>query len=91
MATFESLAYEYAEYIRNNARQPYVVPEIMRRLNSLTYTDSGNPLTREDKLKILSHIEVILSMGYGKVFEQRAEDSSDFLDILNQLKNAVRR
>lgn len=89
MATLSDLAKQYAMYIRLNQDNPSAVSEIVSRINSLTYTESGRSISGADRDKLFVEIEETLSKpqvtkdGY---LLKEAEDSSALLALVQMIR-----
>lgn len=87
MATIESLGKKYAEYLEDNYHSPTVVEDIIKKINSITYTE-GESLSDEDKTKLIDSIE---SNYYGTVRPAlESEDSTDFISMIKAVRKEVK-
>lgn len=89
MATIEDLGKEYAQFIRLNRDNPNVVTEIAGRINGLTYTGTGKPISNDDKVKLADVIEGELSgkrnTEDGPIVVE-AEDSRQLLKLVGLIR-----
>lgn len=92
MATLESLAQEYANYLRYNRDNPSAATEIINRINSITYTSSGSKISSSDKEELIDLIEKELSPkrktrdGYLIV---ESEDSTQLIRLIQMVKSGT--
>lgn len=92
MATINSLAEEYANYLRLNVGNPSAASEIVRRINALTYTSSGKSLSESDKDSLLSAIEEQLQpkrTGSDGRFITESEDSTQLIRLIQMVRSGT--
>ncbi len=87
MATIESLGKKYAEYIEDNYHSPTVVEDIVKKINSITYTE-GESLSDEDKKKLINSIESHYYKIERPVLE--SEDSTDFINMIKAIREELK-
>jgi hypothetical protein len=91
MATISDLGKEYAGYIRLNIHNPNVSTEMVRRINGLTYTETGEPLSNEDKMKLLDTIQdELIKYQTKRGISVKAEDSRTLIDIIDLIRKKMR-
>lgn len=97
MATIDSLSEEYATYLILNRNDPNVVSELAKRINKLTYTESGKYLSNEDKEKILNKLKLKISpnndleLPDGTFLIQESQDSSDLIKLIQLVRLEVKK
>ncbi|HEX7814403.1 hypothetical protein [Dyella sp.] len=94
MATINSLAKEYADYLILNRFDPGAASEVLRRIERITYVESGNPLSAVTKQHLVAEIEVILLStfkipGTDLNFAAESEDSSELVKLIALLRQGV--
>ncbi|MCL6714177.1 hypothetical protein M8R20_45130 [Pseudomonas sp. R2.Fl] len=93
MATIDSLAREYVQYIRLNQDNPSAVSEIAKRINGITYTDSGASLTTADRARLVGAMEQEINADKrtsdGLYIVVESEDSSQLIRLIQMLKKQV--
>ena len=93
MATFKDLGIEYAKYIKLNRNNPSVVNEIIKKIDSLVFTDTSKPLSKEDKLQIIKYIQdELLKKKYedGHLIIE-AEDSTELVNLIQMLQDNAQK
>ena len=93
MATKKDLAESYASFIRRNAMTLNVVEEICNKLDSLSYSDNGKKLSKEDKLEIIGYIEEALNERRtgGYRFSTESEDSTAFIALMKAIADRYKK
>lgn len=94
MATIQSLAQDYANYLALNQNNANVKQEIINRLNSLTYTSSGLGISDSDKSSILDEMERILDKNKhhieGNIYLiKESEDSSELIKMIRAIRKII--
>jgi hypothetical protein len=93
MATIRSLATEYANYLALNSENPGAAAEIVKRINGLTYTNSGKSLTESDKRNLVNKIELALlpekRAPDGLSFAVESEDSSQLIRLIQMIRSST--
>lgn len=84
MPTKKSLAKEYAEYLELNQDNPNVVDELAKRINSITFTKTQEPIPDKDKEEILNEITQIINSDERLITE--AEDSTELIKLIQMIK-----
>jgi len=87
MATIESLGKKYAEYLEDNYYSPTIVEDIIKRINSITYTE-GESLSDIDKTKLIDSIESHYNAKIRPALE--SEDSTDFISMIKAVRKEVK-
>ena len=94
MATFTELGQEYGDFLENNSQTPNrAIQEIVTKINSLRFTESKDPLSVQDKLKIIAEIEAYLQTrkkrnGYLIV---ESHNSTSYIDLVNQIRELIKK
>jgi hypothetical protein len=87
MPSLKDIAKEYADYYLShpNSQTAY---EIARKIKSLTYTQTGKPLSESDIDELIKDIDKnipkIKSFSESKEAAYGSDDSSDFINILKR-------
>ena len=94
MPTLKDFAEEYANSIRVNRGNPILSKEIATRIKELSYTQTGQSLSADDREKILQEIENLLGIspqatGSGLRMVKNAEDSSNFIAMVQQIRSEL--
>lgn len=93
MATIDSLAKEYADYLKLNFANPSATSEIIRRINGLTYTGTGNKLSVSDREKLVGEIERQINLENitpdGQFISLESEDSRQLLQLIQMIRKGV--
>jgi len=93
MATISSLATEYANYLLLNSENPGAAGEIIKRINGLKYTNSGDSLTESDKNDLLNKIEAALlpekRTPDGLWIVVESEDSSQLIKLIQMVRSST--
>jgi uncharacterized coiled-coil DUF342 family protein len=89
MPTLNDFAVEYANYIRNNIKNPILSKEIALHIKELSYTQTGKPLSNEDREKILKKIETFLVTNISTESVKNAEDSTNFIAMVQQIRKEL--
>ena len=91
MATLESIATEIVDYINSHYQSNNLYSYILNKVNSLTYTGTRLPLSKEDRNKLGDIVEFKLEYGSDKdigdpVWFGESESSKAFLDLVELIK-----
>jgi ribosome-binding protein aMBF1 (putative translation factor) len=95
MPTLRDFAEEYANCIRSQRENnPILSREIALRIKGLSYTKTGESLSKEDKENILQELENLLgisaqSTGSKPVMIKNAEDSTNFIAMVQQIRSEL--
>jgi len=84
-------AAHYLARIRETRNSPDEVERILSELNSLVWTESQKPLTKQDKLAIIEEIRsqaFPLTKSWEVIVE--ASDNSGILDVISALKKGAK-
>ena len=91
MASLESIGTEIVDYINNHYQSNNLYSYVLTKVNSLTYTKTGLPLSVEDREKLGKIVQFKLEFGSDKnigdtVFLGESESSKAFLDLVELIK-----
>ena len=87
MATIESLGKKYSEYLEDNYYSPTVVDDIVKKINSITYTE-GESLSDIDKTKLIDSIESHYNAKVRPALE--SEDSTNFISMITAVRKEIK-
>ena len=94
MPTLNDLARDYAEYLENNARNSsQALQEVANKIKSLRYTETQEPISVEDRIKLVADIEAYLKNKKGKEGHLILESSVSisYINMLNQIRELVKK
>lgn len=104
MATFNELAQGYLALFQESPNKQAAIQQIIERINNVTYTNTGESLSKSDKLQLVEELEKLFTeilnegvtqKGFGKTASSashpqiRATDNSGVLDIISAIKKGV--
>lgn len=93
MATIDSLAKEYVEYLKLNFDNPEAASEIINRINSLTYVQTREPLSYDDKLRLVNEMFGEVSPEVkgpnGEFMALESEDSSALVKLMLMIQKGT--
>lgn len=79
MATFIEIGKKYGKYLKDTELIGYLsIVEIEEKINKLTYSTTGKPLTTDDKLKVVDYIT-------EEINSERPLNESESIDALLNL------
>lgn len=84
--TLEQLVKKYLNQLDRTINKKAELEIIIREINSLTYRESGKPISPEDKRKIL---EKLRKEAVYESVTHFAQDNSDFLELLDATIKAL--
>lgn len=89
MPTIDDIAQKYAQDLRINTTK-ITAYEIVKKIRSLTYTESGEPISKEAALEIVDKIQSNISKADGRVgMIKESEDSSELIALIKMIRNEV--
>lgn len=77
---------KYAEEILKRGCREEAINEVINKINRLIYTDSGLPVSVEDKLEIINTVTNLLCERNQVLFEQV---NINYLNMLNNAKKEL--
>ncbi|GEM_PF-2222152 len=91
MATLESIGTEIVDYINFHYNSNNLYSYVLNKVNSITYTRTGLPLSEEDRNKLADIVEFKLEFGSDKnigdeVYLGESESSKVFLDLVKLIR-----
>ena len=91
MATLESIGTEIVDYINSHYNSKNLYSYVLNKVNSITYTRIGLPLSEEDRNKLADIVEFKLEFGRDKnigdeVYLGESESSKVFLDLVKLIR-----
>lgn len=81
MATYNELAKQYLQQLREAADKKSEVQRIVKDINELIYSLSKDPLSKEDKIKIVELMRESLNEG----IITKAADNTEYLNLIAQI------
>ena len=87
MATFKEIAHKMAEMVISDGANNRVANEIVRRIETYTYSNDGTPLSVEDKFKIVELLQIELS---NQEHYYKEADNKNFLQMISHIRNQLR-
>lgn len=78
--SFDELIQQYRYRIASTSNKKAELEKIIQEINRLTYSQTGNLISREDKIRILKalRIEVV-----QESFSHFAQDNTEFLELID--------
>lgn len=94
MASLESVGTEIVDYINTHYQSNNFYSYVLNKVNGLTYTKTGLPLSIEDREKLGEIVEFKLQFGSDKnigdeVYLGESESSKAFLDLVELIKKGI--
>lgn len=84
MATINEMINKYANRILNSNDKYEETQNVLKEIDKLTYTDTGNEINKEDKLKILKGIQNQINPNGRDIILKEAENKS-FLELVSHM------
>ena len=94
MPSLKDFASQYADYLKLHFSSPTVITDIAKKIRSLTYTESGEPLSDSDIETLINEIESILTQTReypGGVLLKEAEDSTMFIQMVKMIREEIKK
>jgi len=90
MASTQDLARDYARRLRTASDQKAEVQAIAAEIDSLTYTDTGGPITFIDKQRIVEGMNEEFSISTkGATGILKEADNKKYLDLVKELQKLL--
>lgn len=92
MASREEIARKYAERIINSRDKMEEASSVKRDIDKLTYENSGNYISEEDKDFIWDEIEkIVRQVEYKKIKELNEQTNVSTLDIISLVRGKKKK
>lgn len=97
MSTINSMAEDFANYLLLNRSNPSAGLEIAHRIKKITYSDTGNRLTNDDKDKLIDAISNMTldatkkRLPGGRFYSTEAQDSTQLIQLIQLIRTEVKK
>ncbi|WP_062326817.1 hypothetical protein [Treponema endosymbiont of Eucomonympha sp.] len=87
MATKQDIASSLSVFIRQNSLKPSIAQKIQEKLDELVYTETGVPVSVQDKLEIINEIdEDLQAPRVGELhFLTESENSEEVITLMRDI------
>lgn len=92
MSTINELAKKYAKYLKEHGNSATVVEDLIKRIKSITHSDTGEGLSETEIDHLISEIEAVLNQtDDGLHYIVEAEDSSKLIQMVKMIRKGSKK
>lgn len=92
MSSINELAKKYAKYLKEHKNSATVVEDLIKRIQSITYNETGKGLSESDIDRLISEIEIALEQtDDGLHYIVEAEDSSKLIQMVKMIRKGSKK